>query len=50
MALERRIMLGRRGKPDESGRVIRLLLSEEASYIAAAEIVVDRGNINSQRQ
>jgi NAD(P)-dependent dehydrogenase (short-subunit alcohol dehydrogenase family) len=31
-------------------RVIRFLLSEEASYITAAEIVVDGGNINSQRQ
>ena len=47
---ERRIMLGRYGDPEEVGRVIRFLLSDEASYITAAEIVVDGGNINSQRQ
>ena len=47
---ERRIMLGRYGDPAEVGRVIRFLLSDEASYITAAEIVVDGGNINSQRQ
>lgn len=46
---ERRIMLGRFGEPDEVGRVIRFLLSDEASYITAAEIVVDGGNINSSR-
>lgn len=46
---ERRIMLGRYGEPEELGRVIRFLLSDEASYITAAEIVVDGGNINSQR-
>jgi NAD(P)-dependent dehydrogenase (short-subunit alcohol dehydrogenase family) len=47
---ERKIMLGRYGEPAEIGRVIRFLLSEEASYITAAQIVVDGGNINSQRQ
>ena len=47
---ERRIMLGRYGDPAEVGRTIRFLLSDEASYITAAEIVVDGGNINSQRQ
>lgn len=47
---ERRIMLGRYGDAAELGRVIRFLLSQEASYITAAEIVVDGGNINSQRQ
>ena len=46
---ERRIMLGRYGDPAEVGRVIRFLLSNEASYITAAEIVVDGGNINSSR-
>jgi NAD(P)-dependent dehydrogenase (short-subunit alcohol dehydrogenase family) len=48
-AFERRIMLGRFGQPDEIGRVIRFLLSDEASYMTAAEIVVDGGNINSAR-
>ena len=47
---ERRIMLGRYGEPAEVARVIRFLLSDEASYVTAAEIVVDGGNINSQRQ
>lgn len=47
---ERRIMLGRYGEPEEVGRVIRFLLSDEASYITATEIVVDGGNIHSQRQ
>lgn len=46
---ERRILLGRLGEPEEVGRVVRFLLSDEASYITAAEIVVDGGNISSQR-
>lgn len=46
---ERRILLGRLGQPQEIGRVVRFLLSDEASYINAAEIVVDGGNISSQR-
>lgn len=46
---ERRILLGRLGQPDEVGRVVRFLLSDEASYITAAELVVDGGNISSQR-
>lgn len=48
-AFERRILLGRIGQPEEIGRVVRFLLSDEASYITAAEIVVDGGNISSQR-
>ena len=47
---ERRIMLGRFGEAAEVGRVIRFLLSDEASYITAAEIIVDGGNLNSSRQ
>ncbi|ANI79676.1 MULTISPECIES: SDR family NAD(P)-dependent oxidoreductase [Sphingobium] len=47
---ERRIMMGRYGAAEELGRVIRFLLSDEASYMTAAEIIVDGGNINSQRQ
>lgn len=46
---ERRILLGRLGAPAEVGRVVRFLLSDEASYITASEIVVDGGNISSQR-
>lgn len=48
-AFEKRILLGRMGAPAEIGRVVRFLLSEEASYITASEIVVDGGNISSQR-
>lgn len=44
-----RIFLGRFGRPDEIGRTIRFLLSDEASYITAAEIVVDGGIRHSQR-
>ena len=47
---EKRILLGRYGEPEEVGRVIRFLLSDEASYVTAAQIVVDGGNISSQRQ
>jgi NAD(P)-dependent dehydrogenase (short-subunit alcohol dehydrogenase family) len=46
---EKRILLGRLGDPDEIGRVVRFLLSSEASYITASEIVADGGNISSQR-
>ena len=46
---ERRILLERLGEPDEIGRVVRFLLSDEASYITGAEIVVDGGNLSSQR-
>jgi len=48
-AFTRRILLGRIGDPAEIGRVVRFLLSEEASYITASEFVVDGGNISSQR-
>jgi len=47
--LERRILLGRLGQPEDIGRAVRFLMSDEASYITAAEIVVDGGNISSQR-
>jgi NAD(P)-dependent dehydrogenase (short-subunit alcohol dehydrogenase family) len=46
---EKRILLERIGEPEEIGSVVRFLLSQEASYITAAEIVVDGGNISSQR-
>lgn len=47
---ERRIMLARYGQAEEVGRAIRFLLSDEASYITATQIVIDGGNIHSQRQ
>ncbi len=46
---ERRILLGRLGQPEEIARVVRFLLSDEASFLTAAEIVVDGGYISSQR-
>lgn len=46
---ERRIFMGRYGQPEELGRAIRFLLSQEASYMTASEMVVDGGFINSQR-
>lgn len=48
-SFERHIMLGRMGEPDEIGRAVRFLLSDEASYITGTELVVDGGNIPSQR-
>lgn len=42
-AYQERIPLGRLGVPEEIGNVVRFLLSEEASYINCAEIVVDGG-------
>lgn len=47
---ERRILMGRIGEPAEVGRVVRFLMSDEASYITAAELIVDGGNVSSQRQ
>ena len=47
---ERRILMERLGEPEEIGRVVRFLLSDEASYITAAELIVDGGNVSSQRQ
>lgn len=46
---EKRILLERLGKPEEVARAVRFLMSDEASYITAAELVVDGGNISSQR-
>ena len=46
---EKRILLNRLGDPEEIGRAVRFLLSDEASYITASELVVDGGNISSQR-
>ncbi len=47
---ERRILMERIGDPAEIGRVVMFMLSDEASYMTAAEIIVDGGNVSSQRQ
>ncbi|MCB1846235.1 MAG: SDR family oxidoreductase [Halieaceae bacterium] len=49
-AFQRHILLGRLGRPEEVANTVRFLLSDEASYITAAELVVDGGNLSSQRQ
>jgi NAD(P)-dependent dehydrogenase (short-subunit alcohol dehydrogenase family) len=46
---ERRILMERIGDAAEIGRVVRFMLSDEASYMTAAEIIVDGGNVSSQR-
>lgn len=46
---ERRVLLNRIGDPSEIGRVVRFLLSDEASYVTASEIIVDGGTVSSQR-
>lgn len=47
--LEGQTLLGRVARPEEIGRVVRFLMSDDASYITAAEIVVDGGTVSSQR-
>lgn len=46
---DRPVMLGRMGRPAEIAAAVRFLLSDEASYITATELVVDGGTIPSQR-
>lgn len=48
-AFERHILLGRLGEPREIATAVRFLMSDDASYITATELVVDGGNLSSQR-
>ena len=38
--------MGRTGKPSEIAKVVEFLISDEASYINGATIVIDGGGIN----
>ena len=42
-------MLGRLAEPAEIATTVRFLLSDDASYITAEELVVDGGVVRSQR-
>jgi len=42
-SFERKIPLGRLGRPEEIGRLVRFLLSDDASYLHGAAVVVDGG-------
>ena len=46
---ERRILMGRVGQASEVANAVAFLLSDKASYITASELVVDGGNLSSQR-
>lgn len=46
---KRRIFLGRLGQPEEVAAAVNFLLSSQASYITGQDLVVDGGNIPSQR-
>ena len=46
--MESQSMVGRLAQPEEIGRVVRFLLSDEASFITAEHIVVDGGVVRAQ--
>ena len=46
--MENQSMVGRLAQPEEIGRVVRFLLSDEASFITAEHIVVDGGVVRAQ--
>ena len=46
---ESRVLLSRLAEPAEVARAIRFLLSDEASYVTAAELLVDGGRLSSVR-
>jgi NAD(P)-dependent dehydrogenase (short-subunit alcohol dehydrogenase family) len=46
---ERQCMLGRMAEPEEVGRAVRFLMSDDASFVTAEHLVVDGGVVPSQR-
>jgi NAD(P)-dependent dehydrogenase (short-subunit alcohol dehydrogenase family) len=40
---ERRVPLRRLGRPEDIARAVRFLLSDDAAYVTATELVVDGG-------
>ena len=47
--LEQRILLGRVGEAEEVASAVRFLMSDEASFITAHNLVVDGGQSHSER-
>jgi NAD(P)-dependent dehydrogenase (short-subunit alcohol dehydrogenase family) len=47
--LEQQSMLGRVAEPEEIGRAVRFLMSDDASFVTAEHLVVDGGVVRSQR-
>jgi NAD(P)-dependent dehydrogenase (short-subunit alcohol dehydrogenase family) len=45
----RKTPLGRLGQPSEIGRAVRFLMSDDASFITATELVVDGGRVGGDR-
>ena len=41
------IPLGRMGSEDDVGRVVAFLLSDDAAYVAGADLLIDDGLISS---
>jgi NAD(P)-dependent dehydrogenase (short-subunit alcohol dehydrogenase family) len=48
-AFLRKTPMGRLGQPIEIGRAVRFLMSDDASFITATELVVDGGRVGGDR-